>query len=73
MDSSSLSALQDAEKQVKLALSRREQFTGQVIRLIIHVVTSHELNMVPQLSMLMHVGDGTQSFKWLSLAVCMTG
>lgn len=69
LGSSPLSILEDAEKHVKLSLSKRDQGHGISMRLVTHIITTEQLSTVPMMSLVINVGDGTQTFKWLSLAV----
>ena len=69
MDSKSRQILEDAERRIKEATAKQEADIVSSMRLIVHVVTANSLNMVPHMSMIIHVGDGSQTVKWLSLAV----
>jgi hypothetical protein len=66
--------LAEAEADVKQLLQKREgQPEGASIRLVIHVVDADTgtsaAALVPTTSFIVCVGAGTQTFKWLSLAV----
>lgn len=64
--------LADAESDVKLLLQRRDgQAEAAGTRLVVHVLDGDPsaAHLVPQTSFIMNVGNGTQTFKWLSLAV----
>jgi hypothetical protein len=68
-DEAAVLMLSDAEAEVaSLVKSRDAQASAPTIRLVVHVIDLAQ-PAVPAHSLLMNVGKGLQTYKWLSLAV----
>lgn len=61
--------LDAAEASVKRLLAAREHVAEPNMRIVVHILSSDQQHCVPFQSILMSVGQGMQTFKWLSLAV----